>query len=725
MAFAVTIGLGLALLFALALAAAPAGAVVREVGGSRVGVQPRVGETYMNGRQPASYANPEGHPVLHGENTFAIYWDPTDNYHADWQQLIDGYLHHAAAASGTLDTDFSVATQYTDTSNAPAAYKQTFLGAYTDTKPYPVSGCEDPSPLLKADRIGPGSTPVCLTRAQIAAEVESFISSHALPKGMGNVYFVMTPPGATVCLDSGGPAGHCSDYEATEESQEHSFCSYHAAINPGGSPSGDPNTILYAVIPWTAGGAGDPLLQPLDRTHLGWECQDAGINPAGTHGYEVEKVEKKGEEEIAAWEALSAEQKEEAELPKLIEGPHMEQPNQASSCPTVFDGGCDTGLADLIVTQIGLEQVNTITDPLLNGWQDKGGYENTDECRFLFGLVRGGSVGGSEKSLAGGLYDQIMNGGTYYLNDVFNLAALQLPFPGADCLNHVNLVPAFTTPTPVNAGEQVGFDGMESNISLNAATAFDAKGAPTQTYAGYSWNFGDGSAPVTGFAPGAPACETPWLSPCAASVLHSYTYGGTYTVTLTVTDVGGNTAVVSHNVTVIGPPPPPPPAEPGSTGTGTGTGTAAGSSTGSGTGSGSTGGAPVSPPVPGPVAAAAVVSHSLKKAIQSGIAVRYSINEQVAGRFEILLSRSLAHRLGISGSPAVGLPTGWPTELVIGKALLVTTQGGGSTVHVVLSKATGRRLARLGKVTLLLRLVVHNAGRTPASTTVLSTFTLH
>ena len=84
-------------------------------------------------------------------------------------------------------------------------------------------------------------------------------------------------------------------------------------------------------------------------------------------------------------------------------------------------------------------------------------------------------------------------------------------------------------PTRSKAGEVVGFDGMESDISLNSAIGFSVAGKPQPNYATYTWNFGDGTPEVSGYAPGAPACETPWLSPCAASELHSYKYSGTYT----------------------------------------------------------------------------------------------------------------------------------------------------------------------------------------------------
>jgi hypothetical protein len=106
--------------------------------------------------------------------------------------------------------------------------------------------------------------------------------------------------------------------------------------------------------------------------------------------------------------------------------------------------------------------------------------------------------------------------------------------------------------------------------------------------------------------------------------------------------------------------------------------------------------------------------------VRHGLLVGYTVNEQVAGRFEVLLESSTARRLGIQGPPAVGLPVGSPPSLVIGQALLITTKGGHSLVRIKFSKRTSQRLRRVRKVTLLLRLVVRNAAKSPQSTTVLS-----
>jgi hypothetical protein len=714
----------LAIAVLLAFAVAPAGAVVSELGPTTVGLQPRNVASVLdgNGEVGATFANASGNPVLHATNTYVIYWDPTDHYHGDWQNIIDTFMQQVGSASGTLSNVFAVDAQYTDKSNKPASYHSTYRGAYTDSEKYPVAGCTDPHPLEAPDAI------TCLTDAQLREQLTTFITQHGLQKGMSTVFYLLTPPGVTVCIDAA--ATRCSDYtrsakEVSEKKYEsasylNSLCSYHSDINPGGTATGDANTVLYAAIPWTAGGIGDYHLKGADQTG-GLECQDGGFDPSSKPIEKKEKPKEKTAKEVEEFEKKTVEEKQVALEATERENPHEQQPNQVGLGP---DGSYDTGLADLIVNQIAVEQQNTVTNPLLNAWADSSRNELTDECRNFFASGSlSGSVSANESTLAGTLVNQTIGTGNYYLNTAFNLASTRLPYPGVPCMGGVTLEPKFTAPTPVNAGDVAGFDGMESNITLDAAIGFSAGGAPQSNYATYTWNFGDGSPTVSGYAPGAPACETPWLTPCAASVFHSYQYGGTYQVSLTVTDVGGNTAAVSRPVIVVGPPPPS--KESGSSG---GSAGSAGSSGGTSQAGGSAGGspaAPASPPIPTPVAAQAVISRSLRAVARTGLVVRYSVNEQVAGHFDVLLSRSLARALGIGGPAAVGLPPGTPPQVVIAKALLVATGAGRSTVTIQFSKRTASRLARRGRVGLMLRLIVRNAApQNPSTTTVLSSFTL-
>jgi hypothetical protein len=737
-----------ALSVSLLLAAAPVGAVVvKEVGEPTVGLQPRSTSLLDGvGSGPESFANLSGDPVLPSNKTYAIYWDPTDHYHGDWQGLIDKFFQNMGNASGSFASVFAVDTQYTDAVNQHAAYASTFMGAYTDTDPYPtgINNCNDPHALEGFAYPTPEPDAItCLTNAQIEIELKLFIADHKLPTGMGTIFYLMTPPGVTVCTDGGGAKGHCSDFVgtvaeieqdekeeiATPESYKNSFCSYHADINPGNPANGGPSTILYAAIPWIAGGFGDGHLASIDRT-TGYECQDGGFDPSSkpieekehkkTHTLlQEEEFEKKTAKE-------KREQKEAEELD--LEKPHQQEPNQVS-CRSP-DGFCDTGLADLIINQVAVEQQNVVTNPLLNAWQDTAGNEATDECRDFFAPITGGGVTASPETFAGTLSNQSLDEGSYYLNDAFNLASLKLPYPGVPCLPGIRLEPKFTAPNPVNSGEIVGFDGMESDITLDEGTTYSGI-TPKKTYATYKWNFGDETPEVTGLAPGAPSlnspetspCELPWKAPCAASTFHSYQYAGTYEVTLTVTDTGGNKATFTSPITVHGESKPQPPSPPGSGGTPTVAPAAAGSSGSSAPGS--SGAGSTAKTFPGPVASQAAVTHSLSKALRSGLVISYSVNEQVAGQFQVLLASSVAKRIGLHGPPAIGLAPGSVPSIVIGKAILITTKGGRNTVKIQFGKQTAAKLRKLRTVSLTIRLVVRNASsHNPISTTVISTVTL-
>jgi hypothetical protein len=727
--------------FALSPAVVPAGALVTEAGGPKVGLQPRStlllpGETAKAGvplypkdpAYPEKFANPSGAPVLASSRVYAIYWDPTDNYYGEWQNSIDTFLQAMGSGSGSLGSVFAVDSQYSDAANQHASYRSTFMGALTDTEKYPAATCTDPHPLLGTS--SPGHEPneiACLTDKQVRGQLESFIGQHSLPKGMGTIFYLLTPPGVTVCLnEAGGPAGHCSDYEGEpgEESYENSFCSYHSDVNPDKAPSGDASTILYAVIPWTAGGFGDWGLGSLGEESMppGYPCQDGGINPISKPQIEQpEKPKKLTEKEQEEFNSAKPEEKELKEKERLLEGPHVEEPNQLLN-EVGPEGAHAYGLSDVVINQIAVEQENTVTDPLLDGWQDSVGNEATDECRNFFasGGVSG-SASANEFTDAGTLSNQKVGSKNYYLNNAFNLAALKLPYPAVPCLGGINLIPQFTVPNPVNAEEIVGFDGMESDISLDAGTAYNAKGEARPTYATYTWNFGDGTSTVSGYAPGqAPGnppsslCEAPWLPPCAGSTFHSYKYGGVYEVTLTVTDAGGNTATTVQKITVVGPP------APGTSGSGPGTGVGSGVFTPIGSGG------PGGSSLPRPVATAAAMSSSLKQVARNGLLVRYTVNEQVAGRFEVLLEAAAAHHLGISGPAATNLPAGSPKSLVIGHALLVTTKGGKSSVRIKFSKSVAKHLRHAHKVKLTLRLTARNASaQNPLFTTVMSTVELH
>lgn len=236
--------LATSILAVLVLSVAPALAVVSKVEGHSYGVTPR--STEIN-EVPTDFANPQGHAVVQSSNVYAIYWDPSGyEYHNDWQHVIDGFFHNLGIASGSLANVFAVDAQYTDKANQRAAYNITFRGAYTDTDPYPTpAGCEDPAPLEGPDAV------TCVSDAQIQQELKSFIGDHKLQTGMNAIFYLLTPPGVTVCLDGGGVKGSCSDYEgASLEVKKTAF----AATTPTSTRQMRPKaTPTRSSTPWCRG----------------------------------------------------------------------------------------------------------------------------------------------------------------------------------------------------------------------------------------------------------------------------------------------------------------------------------------------------------------------------------------------------------------------------------------------------------------------------------------
>jgi hypothetical protein len=640
--------------------ASAANAVVTSVGGQQFGVQPETTASSSIAK-PLSYGNG---PVVHRTAPYAIYWDPhTGRYRGSWEELISGFLLNAGEASGSLDNDFAVMAQYHDTTGARAQYDLTFHGPYTDTDPFPIANnCTEPAP--------------CLTDAQVRTELTKFIDTNGLPAGVNPssgvtpIYFLFTPPGVSVCLEGSGEHGHCSS-----QSSANPLCSYHSFIPPGGSRTED---VLYAVEPWTAGNLG--TFEPSEVSGKG--CQD-GESP-------------------------------------------IEEPNQIGLGP---EGEYSAGLGDLIVNNVADQALSTATDPLFDGWHDTGADTNevVDKCRNNF--LGGENLDPAAESpdphtKAGHRHNQTIGGTPYYLNDVFDQAAWFAAYPGVPCINGVNVVARFTPPGHVSSGELTTFSTTESIVSLGISK--------------YDWSFGDGATaevncegrtPTNGFSPAqcSEAGNGATGTNPVGSAVHAYTYGGTYEVTLTVTDDAGNTDSVAHSVTVNGPAPPSKGSSSGggssssggssgSTTSGTTTTIAGGGSTTTTTGGGSGSG-------PSVVATAAVASHSLATALRSGLVVRYSVSQQVAGRFEVLLASSIARRIGLHGPSATGLAKGTPPQTMIAKAILVTTKGGRGTYKILFPKTTASRLRKLHKVTLMIRMVVHNA-TSPVATTVLSTANL-
>jgi hypothetical protein len=338
-----------------------------------------------------------GGPVMHSSTVHAIYWAPSGYpLTAGYRSSIDGYFQNVANASGRLDNDYSVAAEYGD-STGPAAYKVSSGASVVDTDPYPADGCTD------------GPLPVCLTDAQLQAEIDKVISDHGWQAGLSTEFFILTPPSVGSCFDAEGT--YCA-YGA--------YCAYHSYFT---SSRGN-GTVVYATEPY-------------------------GAEPAAP-------------------------------------------------------GACDNGPwpsgddADAELNLISHEQIESITDPLVNAWFDGGFQEVADKCVGDFGPN-------------GGFNEQIGTG-HYYLQEEWSNE------------NHAC--------EPREKSDSVWFPAPGRGQASKPLRLSSRARDPHGSIMGYDWFFGDGR------------------SSHGRTVQHVYRRPGVYRVVLRVTDSADNWGFYSRMVRV-------------------------------------------------------------------------------------------------------------------------------------------------------------------------------
>jgi IPT/TIG domain len=224
----------LALLTAAMLAAGAASAsavIVRLSSGRAVSYQPLRGARAQSLALPFATTNLvyHGGPVMTSNTNYSFYWAPSGSpaYPSGYQAGVNRYLEDLAHDSGGNQNVDSVATQYTNSSAEAARYDSHFAGAIIDTDPYPKNGCT--------------AAAICLTDAQIRAEIMSYVTSHGLPQDLAHEYFMLTPPGVESCFNSS---------ECSGGSSHPSFCAYHSIISVAGG------AIVYAEDPYAGGVSG-------------------------------------------------------------------------------------------------------------------------------------------------------------------------------------------------------------------------------------------------------------------------------------------------------------------------------------------------------------------------------------------------------------------------------------------------------------------------------------
>jgi hypothetical protein len=279
-----------------------------------------------------------------------------------------------------------------------------------------------------------------------------------------------------------------------------------------------------------------------------------------------------------------------------------------------------------LVSPLSQSQLAAVVDPAFTGWFALNGSEiNDNGCLPL-----------------GHELDQVTVGaGSYLLQREFNNGGIIIDDPFVlPCAPSVSLAPQFVVPSPINLGDVIQFDGSKPRSSLLVPAA------------NYSWEFGDGASAI------------------GPSQVHSYGYGGTYTVTLKVTDRGGNVASVSQPVVVLGPPK-----------------------------------QPVTPPPPPKALLQAhlqLIPQSLRAMLSGGLAVRVTANKAADGIVTLTIPRAAAKRAHIK--------TGRGATVVIGRGTVAGIKNGTLSLRLRLSRATAAKLGRIKHIAVTVRVALVDAG---------------
>jgi hypothetical protein len=211
-------------LAAVAVTALLASALPAQATDERSGT--RLGGPVVPGVKPrfwgasASVLDYHGGPVMRTNTTFAIYWSPSGStWQRGYMDAIGGYFSDVAADSGSGDNVYSTETQYFDTTGH-IGYRSNVAGSYVDSAAFPKNGCP-----------AYGGFDVCLTDAQIIAEVHRVTRTLHLPEDGTHAYFLFLPKSTGNCFDADGSVCAFTYY-----------CAYHWFDR----------SLLYATMPYAA-----------------------------------------------------------------------------------------------------------------------------------------------------------------------------------------------------------------------------------------------------------------------------------------------------------------------------------------------------------------------------------------------------------------------------------------------------------------------------------------
>jgi hypothetical protein len=640
----------------------------------------------------------QGGPVMHANETFTLEWEgqSPNNYWSTTKTYVQNFLRDVAGSSGQLVNPYSDTTQYWDGSSVQdrAAYNSAFGGGCDDNGTAKcqfgsVSGSGQGNPLpasndcpVTGDNIDGGvfgggpvsiANNLCLTDSDVQHEVTSLINNDGLiahtQPGYTPLVTVLTPPGAVVCLDSTGKL--CSsnaliappppvpsttatngtvtagDYQVVityDISGHQSAPSAPASITTSGTtstitiaspPAQTGATGWYAYI--TGPGGSVYALQNSTPIQIGQAFvvsapPVAGQTPptgaAAFCSYHSKVFDAQTGQSVSyvvqPWSAFTI--CDEPDVPTV--------PPYAA--PSVIENSAGQRLA----SPLSQSSMAAIVNPQLNGWFGEDGLEIDDQnaCQPLGHGLDTFNFGSSGQA-------------PYYLQRESNNTSVvdSDPWTYAGCLPSDVLQPSFVAPTAINQGDTVDLDGSGTASSLAIPNA------------NYNWNFGDGTS---GTGP---------------SVEHTYNKAGSFTVTLTVTDRGGNTANFGQTVEVLGSngQPAPPPSTSGGGGSGSGSSTAFN-------------------------VHVQLLPQSLKRVLGRGIAVRVTSNKPANGIATVSISRASAKKAHIQ--------FGRGPSVRIGIGTVSSIKNGTVVLRLHLSKTVAKKLSKLHRVAMTIRLQLVGPG---------------
>jgi hypothetical protein len=263
----------------LALGASSASAVIVQLhNGRTVSYQPLKSAPGLSALSIAPLASGDliyhGGPVMTSNTNYTFYWSPSgaSAYPVGYESGVNTYVEGLAHDSGGNQNVDSVATQYSNGGGEAVAYDSHFAGAILDTDPYPKNGCKKAT--------------ICLTDAQLQAELSSYITAHGLPKDLVHEYFLLTPPGVENCFEASGA-------ECSAGSSSPSYCAYHGSFASGGEK------IVYSSDAYVTGVEGCD-----DGEHPNESPSDGALQGGLSH----EHNESTTDPELNAWFAASGEE---------------------------------------------------------------------------------------------------------------------------------------------------------------------------------------------------------------------------------------------------------------------------------------------------------------------------------------------------------------------------------------------------------------------------------